>query len=94
MPTGSVSPITSSVESVAVDRDALDRALGRAHPAPDLRGLERGAGRRRCREHPLVRAQRNLAVGADVDEQPQPAVAGEAGREHPGDDVAADVCAE
>ena len=39
-------------------------------------------------------AERDLAVGADVDEQPQPAVARQAGREHPGDDVAADVGAE
>ena len=73
---------------------ALDRAVGGAHPAPDLGGLERRAGRRRAREHALAGAQRDLAVGADVDEQPQATVARESGGQHPGDDVAADVGAE
>ena len=79
---------------IAVDSDAFDRAVGGAHPALDLRGLERRSSRRRGGQHPLGRAERDLAVRADVDEQAQPAVARQAGREHPGDDVAADVGAE
>ena len=39
-------------------------------------------------------AERDLGVRADVDEQPQPLVAREAGGEHARDDVAADVGAE
>ena len=39
-------------------------------------------------------AEHDLAVGADVDEQPDALVAVHAGREHAGDDVAADVGAE
>ena len=82
MPTGSASPITSSVELVAADGNALDRALGGAHAAADLGGLEGRPGRRGRGHHPLARAQRDLGVGADVDEQPHAAVAGEAGGQH------------
>ena len=57
------------------DPHALDRAVGGAHAAADLRGLERRAGRRRRGHHALARAERDLAVGADVDEQPHPLVA-------------------
>ncbi len=94
MPTGSVSPITSRVSSSPAMRHALDRALGGAHAAPDLGRLEGRAGRRRGRDHALLRAERDLGVRADVDEEPHPAVAGEAGREHARDDVAAHVGAE
>ena len=82
------------VERVAVDLDALDRAVGGPHPAVDLGGLEGRTGGRRRGQHAVDRAQRDLAVGADVDEQPQPPVAGQAGGEHAGDDVAADVGAQ
>ncbi len=76
------------------DLHALDRAVGGAHPAADLRGLERGAGGRGGGDDAVLVAERDLRVRPDVDEQPQPAVAGQPGGEHPGDDVAADVGAE
>ena len=79
------------VEVVAHDLDALDRPLGRPHPAADLGRLERRAGRSGGRDDALVRPERDLGVRSDVDEEPQAAVAGEARREHPGDDVAAHV---
>ncbi len=94
MPTGSTSPITSSVEPVGVDRDALDGAVGGAHAAADLGRLERRPGGRRRGEHAVDGPKRDLAVGADVDEQPQPPVARQPGGEHAGDDVAADVGAQ
>ena len=73
------------------DPHALDRPVRGAHPAADLGRLEGGAGRCRRRQHTLGGAER---VGADVDEQPQPPVAGQPGREHPRDDVPADIGAE
>ena len=79
---------------VGRDLDAFDRALRRPHPAPDLRRLERRPGRRRGRDHALVRAERDLAVRADVDEQPQTTVPRQTGCQHPGDDVPSDVRAE
>ena len=82
------------LDVVVGDADALDRALGGAHAAADLRGLEGGAGGRRGGEHALLAAQRDLAVGADVDEEPDAAVAREAGGQHAGHDVAADVGAQ
>ena len=94
MPTGSTSPITCSSSSPSRDPHALDRALGRAHAAADLGGLERRAGGRRRGQHALARAERDLAVRPDVDEQPQPRVAREAGGEHAGHDVGADVGAQ
>ena len=81
-------------ERVVGDLHALDRALGGAHPAADLGRLEGRPGRGGGGDHAVDRAERDLAVGAHVDEQPQPPVAGQAGGEHPGDDVAADVGAQ
>ena len=77
-----------------LDLHALDRALGGAHAAADLGGLERRAGGRRGGDHALVLAEGDLAVRAHVDEQPQPLVARHAGGQQPRDDVAADVGAE
>src|SRR2546430_12481290 len=51
------------------DLHALDRALGGAHAAADLRCLERRAGRRGGGEHAVARAEHDLAVRADVDEE-------------------------
>ncbi len=79
------------LERVAVDLDSLDRPVSGAHPALDLGRLERRSGGSRRRQHSLDRAERDLAVGPDVDEQPQSPVARQARGEHPGDDVAADV---
>ena len=76
------------------DPHAFDRAFGCAHPAADLRRLERRAGRRGARERALRRAEHDLRVGADVDEEPRPLVEREPGREHAGDDVRPDVRAE
>jgi hypothetical protein len=45
-------------------------------------------------ERPRARAERDLAVRADVDEEPHAPVERQAGREHARDDVAADVRAE
>src|SRR6185312_7512376 len=67
---------------------------GGAHAALDLGGLERGPGGRGRADDPVLGAERDLRVRADVDEEADPAVAGEAGREHPGDDVAAHVRAQ
>ena len=94
IPTGFVSPITCSSSSPSRDLHALDRALGGAHAAADLGRLEGRAGGRRGGQHALVGAERDLAVGADVDEQPHALVAREAGGQHAGHDVAADVGAE
>ena len=82
------------VEPVGVDRDALDGSVGGSHAAFDLGRLERRAGGGGRREHAVDGPQRDLAVGADVDEQPQPPVARQAGGEHAGDDVAPDVGAQ
>ena len=77
-----------------VELDHLDRAVGGPHAAADRAALEGRAGRRRGREDAVAVAEHDLAVGADVDEQPDPLVAVHAGGEHAGDDVAADVGAE
>ena len=53
-----------------------------------------GPGGRGRGEHALLVAQRDLAVGAHVDEQPQALVARQPRGEQAGDDVAADVGAE
>ena len=78
-------------QPVVADLDALDRAVGGAHPAADLRGLERRPGGSGGRHHAIDGAERDLRIGADVDEQPQAAVTGQPRGEHAGDDVAADV---
>ena len=79
------------VDLAVGDLHAFDGAVGGAHAAADLRRLERGPGRRRRAHHTLVRPERDLAVGADVDEEPEPAVARQAGGEEAGHDVAAHV---
>ena len=82
------------LENVVSDPDHLDRSVGGPHAATDLRRLERRAGRCRRAEQPLRRTERDLAVGAHVDEQAQAAVAGHPGGEQSRHDVAADVRAE
>ena len=84
----------AELDVVVADLDDLDRAVGGPHAAADRAALERRAGRRRGREDPVAVAEHDLAVGADVDEQPGALVAVHAGGEHAGDDVAADVRAE
>ena len=87
--------MTCRLDVVArVELDHLDRAVGRAHAAADRAALERRPGRRRGGQDAVAVAEHDLAVGADVDEQPGPLVAVHAGGEHAGDDVAADVRAE
>ena len=86
-----ITPRTSASSSIAHD---LDGAVGRAHAAADLRGLEGRPGRRGGGQDAVARAEGDLAVGADVDEQAQPAVALQAAGEQAGHDVAADVGAE
>ena len=81
-------------QRIAVRRGRPRSRRRRRASRTDLGRLERGAGGRRGGQHPFARAERDLAVGADVDEQPQPPVAGQAGGQHPGDDVAADVRAQ
>ena len=87
-------PDDLELQRVVGDADDLDRPVRGPHPAADLCRLERRA-RRRCRANqPLGRAERDLAVGAHVDEQPQALVTIHAGGEQSRDDVTADVRAE
>src|SRR6266566_6943449 len=51
------------------DLYALDRAVGGTHAAADLRRLERGPGGSRCRKRFRRRAEHDLGVRADVDEE-------------------------
>ena len=55
------------------DADALDRAFGGAHAAPDRGAFERRARGRGGRDGPQRRAEYDLAVRADVDEEPDAA---------------------
>src|SRR6266550_2159651 len=71
--------------------DALDGTVGRAHAASDLAAFERGAGRRRGAEDALERAEHDLAVGPDIDEDAELVLAGETGGHDARDDVRADV---
>ena len=73
---------------------ALDRAFGGTHAAADLCGLERRARRRRGGKRLGGRAEHDLGVGADVDEQPDAPVERQTGGKHTGDDVGANVRAE
>ena len=82
------------VQPVVVDRHDLDGAGGRAHAAPDRRGLEGGPRGSRGGQQSLAVAKDDLAVGADVDEQPESLVPVHPGGEDAGDDVATDVRAE
>ena len=72
----------------------LDRAVGGAHAAADGAALEGRAGGGGGGEQPVAVGEHDLAVRADVDEQPDPLVAVHARGEHAGDDVAADVRAQ
>ena len=76
------------------DLHALDRAVGGAHAAADLRRFERRAGRRRGRQSARGRAEHDLRVRPDVDEEPHALVERQAGREDAGHDVGPDVGAE
>ena len=79
---------------LVADLHALDRARGGPHPAADGRALERRPGGRGRREQAVARGEQDLAVRADVDEQPDPPVAVHPRRERARDDVAADVGAQ
>ncbi len=76
---------------VVAEPDDLDGAVGGAHAAPDRAALEGRARRGRGRDDPVAVGQHDLAVGADVDEEPRALVAVEPAGEHAGHDVAADV---
>ena len=77
------------LDLAAADLDALDRALGGAHPAADLRRLERGPCGRGARERLGGGAEHDLRVRADVDEEAHAPVERQPGREDPRDDVRA-----
>ena len=76
------------------DLHAFDRAVGGTHAAADLRRLERRAGRRRRRQRTGRRAEHDLGVRADVDEEAQALVERQPGGEDAGHDVGPDVGAE
>ena len=94
MPSGRGVADHAEHDLVVLDAHGLDRAVGGAHAAADLRRLEGRPGGRGRGEQPLGVAERDLAVRADVDEQPQPLVARHARGQQARDDVAADVGAE
>ena len=73
------------------DLHDLDGAVRRTHAAPDRAALEGRPGGRCGGDDGVPVAEHDLAVGADVDEQPRALVAVHAGREHPRHDVATDV---
>ena len=83
------------LERLAVDADALDGAGRGALPAGDLGTLEGGAGRARCREQPVLVAEDDLGVRADVHDQRHPlGLVRLLGEDHPGrvrPDVAGDA---
>ena len=82
-------------ERVVGDLDALDRALGGAHAAADLGGLERRAGRRGGGDaRALARPARSREFVPTSMNRRSALVARQAGGEHAGDDVAAHVGAE
>ena len=87
-------PDHSELERVAAHLHDLDGARRRPHAAPDGGALERRAGRGGGGEEPVAVAEHELAVRADVQEQPHPRVAVHSRCQEPGDDVAADVSAE
>ena len=64
----------TELESVGGHPHDLDRAPGGAHAAADRRALERRTGRGGRRKQPIAVAEHDLAVGADVEEQPDPRV--------------------
>ena len=57
------------LERHRIDPDALDRARRGALAAGNLRALEGRAGRRGGRDQPILVAEHDLGVGADVDQQ-------------------------
>ena len=75
-------------------RDALDCAVGRPHPALDLAALERRTGRRRGAKDALGGTKHDLAIGADIDEDSDLLLSCEPGRDDAGDDVRPDVGAD
>ena len=75
-------------------RHDLDGPVRGPHAAADRRALEGRARRCRGREQPLAVPEHDLAVRADVHEQPDARVAVHARREQAGHDVAAHICAE
>ncbi len=78
---------------LGVDPDVLDGAGARPHAVLDAATLEGGAGRAGAGDQPVLVAQHDLAVGADVDEEREAVGGVEPGADHPGRDVAADVAA-
>ena len=97
---GSADPLRRNVaaDHLQLDRlaqvHALDRPIGRPHPAPDLAAFECRPRRRGCRQRPLGAAQHDLAVRAHVDEDAQLVLAHDTRRKHAGDDVGSDIGAE
>ena len=85
----STPPSTSS--SIRTTSTAPSAARMPHRIAPPSKAGPGGRGRGHDR---VAVAEHDLAVGADVDEQPGALVAVHAGGQHPGDDVAADVRAE
>ena len=64
------------------------------HTAPDLAALEGWPGWRGGRQKTLSVAEDDFAVGAHIDEQPEPLVPVHSRREGAGDDIATDISAE
>ena len=95
MPTrrGVVDRAKRRLAGVGVDPDVFDGAGARPHAVPHAAALEGGAGRAGAGDQPVLGAQHDLAVGADVDEQREPVGGVEPGADHAGGDVAADVAA-
>ncbi len=84
-----VAPDHLELDAAVRQRDALDRALDRAHPVEDLAALEGRTGRRGRRDRPLGVAAGDLAVRAHVHQQARLRVAHEPCRHDVRDDVGA-----
>ena len=78
-------------EGRPVPANRLDRAVRAGHAVADPAALEGGPGRARGRDHAPPVADDHLGVGADVDQQRDPGLGGEAGRDEVCGDVGADV---
>ena len=89
MPIAGASPITLQATSSPIAH-LLDGSQRPAHAVPDLRALERRAGRRRAGEELFPRAHHDFAVGADVDERADLLAFVDARREHARHRVGAD----
>ena len=57
------------LERYGIDADALDGAGRGALAAGDLRAFEGGAGRRGAGEQAVLRAEHDLGIGADIDDE-------------------------